>query len=387
MKCKFVGRDVITSAKKERLDVSVSKQNPKISSECTFDSNLLSSSHLHRLLDSKIGYTSLPGEVRNKIMALVLCPGIVYLRAKPSQQNNFTSYSNDPQLSRDGTPLPPPGVQLLATCRQVYNEGRGMYYAGNVFDLPPGPVAVTRELLAKIRPENLALMRHFRIRLSLLDLTRPVVEQLENDYKDNPYPEKGLYSSMIRALQNPYRRRRDEDAHIKGDKFGIEAKRILTALWEAKISYLSVKFPEVQSLQISTIRQPKEGGATTYVLGKGYTAVIIGNSVLLSTDKFRLAQPGSWKQPLYLAMPEVGKLICRKVRNMGWERLRDCITTQAVLAFERDIQRVSRSDVAYLANRFRSQYRVVGGDFVKDVAVEVDMNRLGAAHRGCPLLS
>ena len=339
---------------------------------------------LHLFIGSKIGYKSLPGEVRNKIMALVLCPGIIYLRAKPTRQNNFTTYSNDPHLARDGSPLPPPGVQLLATCRQVYNEGRGMYYAGNVFDLPPGPVAVTRELLAKIRPENLALMRHFRIRLSLLDLTPPVMEQLQKDYKDNPYPEKGPFSIQLRYTHDP-QHRRENNIHIIGYKFKIEAKRILTALWEAKISFLSAKFARMRSLQINTIRHPKEGGVTTYILGEEKTLVIIGNSVLLSTNKFRLDQPGSWKQPLYLSMSEVGKLICRKVRNMGWQRLKDCITTQAVLAFERDLQRVSNSGATYLANRFRSQYHVVAGGFLEDLAVEVDMNRLEAAHGGCPL--
>ena len=387
MKCNFAGRDTnsITSAKKEKPIVSVSEQTPQKTSGCLFDSDLSPFSHFYRFIDPKIGYTSLPGEVRNKIMALVLCPGIIYLQAKRTKGNNFTSYSNDPHLARDGTPLPPPGVQMLATCRQVYNGGRVMYYAGNVFDLPPGPVEVTRGLMAKVRPENLALMRHFRIRLSLLDLTPPVIEQLEKDYEVKAYHPEGRPFRFLTLASSPIRHR-NQEAHIEGHKYGIEAKRILAALWEAKISYLSAKFPEIRSLQISTIRHSTEGGVTTCILGEKSTLVIVGASVLLSTKNPRLDQPRSWKQPLYLAMPEFGKLISRLVRNIGWARLKNSITPTGISSFEREVPRVSRSDVAYLANRFRSQYHVVQGDFVKDLAVEVDIDSLGAAHGGCRLL-
>ena len=84
--------------------------------------------------ERKLGYTDLPREIRNIIMQLVLCPGIIYLRAKVRAQDDSevqahaTGFSNDPHLARNGAQLPPAlGVHLLTTCRLAYNEGRRMY--------------------------------------------------------------------------------------------------------------------------------------------------------------------------------------------------------------------------------------------------------------------
>lgn len=48
-----------------------------------------------------------------------------------------------------------------------------MYYSNNVFDLPPGPLVVTRELFANIQPEYIALMKHFSLRYVLLGPSLP----------------------------------------------------------------------------------------------------------------------------------------------------------------------------------------------------------------------
>ena len=193
-------------------------------------------------------------------MGLILCPGIIYLRAKSTEQNNYKTYSNDPHLARNGIQLSPPGIQLLATCRQVYDEGHVMYYSHNVFDLPPGPLTVTRELFAKIKPEHIALMKHFSLRASLLDLTPPLLEDIER---------KAAESTRGRRFwlftQNPPR---DRHIYDESRKLEIEAKRVLTAVWEGKVSYLAAKFPTMTTLDIRTTRFPKEGGATTYHIGQ-----------------------------------------------------------------------------------------------------------------------
>ena len=283
-------------------------------------------------------------------MAFILCPGVIYLREKPTKQNKYTTYSNDPRLARNGAQLPPPGIQLLATCRQVYSEGREMYYSNNVFDLPPGPVAATREVLAKFQPQNTALMRDFSIRASLLDLTPHLLEQLESEFSERPTTIVGKHSWL--------RPRRGRHTYLEGHKFQIEAKRILTAVWEAKISYLASKFPSPRTLQIRTIRLPKDGGATTYLLGSvGAIVIVGGKSAMLTTSAFRLKDKGSWKKPLHLAIPGAGNVICRKMCNMGWERFKASITPQAVLAFERDVQKVSKTDSAYILNRWGLEFQ------------------------------
>lgn len=60
------------------------------------------------------------------------------------------------------------------------------YYTGNVFYLPPGSAEETESLLAKIKPEHLAMMRHVTVKLSLEDLTPSVLSPIERIYKTVP---------------------------------------------------------------------------------------------------------------------------------------------------------------------------------------------------------
>lgn len=161
---------------------------------------------------------------------------------------------------------------------------------------------------------------------------------------------------------------RDRLAYHEGHKLEIEAKLVLTAIWEGKLSYLAAKFPTMTTLDIRTTRLPKDGGATTYHLEQVRAVVIVGgNSFITTTSKFRLDQNGSWNQPIYLAVPGAGKMVSRKVRNMGWERFKSSITPQAVLAFERDVQKVSRSEPAYILNRWGSGFSNFAGQFLKSL--------------------
>ena len=88
---------------------------------------------------------------------------------------------------------------------------------------------------------------------------------------------------------------------------------------------------------------------------------------MYTTSRFRLDKRGSWKLPIYQAVPEAGKMISRKVRNMGWSALRDSITPQGVLAFERDVQKVSRTELAYILPRWGPEFRDFSGRFPKSL--------------------
>ena len=111
-------------------------------------------------------YLPFPPELRNKILSLALTGGHVYFRSSLNSQK----LSHKP-TSVDSTPKSSPAVNLLATCRQAYDEGHAMYYSDNVFHFPPGRNRVLKAALAKIKPEHLAMMKHVVIRLSLQDRT------------------------------------------------------------------------------------------------------------------------------------------------------------------------------------------------------------------------
>ena len=92
--------------------------------------------HLSRPQDPlKPSYLSLPGEIRNQIMDLVLVPGHIYLdwHFRPRKLDGLRS-----------------GVQIMATCRQVYEEARGVYYSKNVLHLSPESIEATEKSLEMV---------------------------------------------------------------------------------------------------------------------------------------------------------------------------------------------------------------------------------------------
>ncbi|KAK3172797.1 hypothetical protein OEA41_006122 [Lepraria neglecta] len=72
-----------------------------------------------------------------------------------------------------------PGFQLLATCKQAYEEGHRLFYDDNVFHLPRGPVSNTREWLNKIRLEHRDMIRTVCVTMSLADLTPLTISHIE----------------------------------------------------------------------------------------------------------------------------------------------------------------------------------------------------------------
>ena len=115
----------------------------------------------------KIGYLSLPGEIRNRIMWFALVPGEV-----------FPSHKTQPRNQR-GSRKYMPGCQLLATCRQVYLEGYESFYSLNAFHLPRGPLSASIKYFGSLKPEHQCLISRFCIDFSILDLTPSVITSIE----------------------------------------------------------------------------------------------------------------------------------------------------------------------------------------------------------------
>ena len=164
----------------------------------------------HALEDQRIGYLSLPPEIRNQIMRLALVPGQIHIRppiiAKRNSQYLAMQVGVLPKsfflikktilkkastfvhwirpglsypLEEAESTMAESGCQLLATCCQVYLEGHGWFYSLNTFYIPRGPLLHTIEYFDKLQPSHRALMKTIGIRFGLQDLTSTVLEAVD----------------------------------------------------------------------------------------------------------------------------------------------------------------------------------------------------------------
>ena len=122
---------------------------------------------------AKIGYLDLPGEIRNKIIDFALVPGHIYFFTKSQP----ISYKNAPVFL--------PGCQLLATCKQAYNEGYVSFYNRNVFHFAPGPILASMEYFWSLKRKHLKLIEKISIEMSVTDLTPSVLETIETAFYQN----------------------------------------------------------------------------------------------------------------------------------------------------------------------------------------------------------
>lgn len=137
----------------------------------------------------QIGYFDLPGEVRNQIMDLVLKPGDIHFSRSSTQDTQA-----------------PPGIQLLASNRQAYTEGCGIFYSENTFHIPPGPIICTERAFDPYQPQHLALIRRVTLHVGLHDLGYVGdLKQFEKRIDEsNTSPE---YNDMISCLVEIWRRK------------------------------------------------------------------------------------------------------------------------------------------------------------------------------------
>ncbi|KAL8792657.1 MAG: hypothetical protein Q9195_004717 [Heterodermia aff. obscurata] len=117
--------------------------------------------------DTKIGFLTLPGEIRNKIMDLALSPGHVYFSPKMQPVNS------------KGSPVFVSGCQILAACRQLYQEGHSSFYSRNTFHLAPGPLSASLGYFERLNGTHQNLIERVSIDLSIMDLTPSVLEGIE----------------------------------------------------------------------------------------------------------------------------------------------------------------------------------------------------------------
>lgn len=139
------------------------------------------------MVQQTTSYLSLPAEIRNQIMEAVLVIGEVTVQRKPTKPQ-------DPDLSRSSpkndislkvsSRVPShaakciDGYPFLATCRQVYEEGRALFFSENIFRLPAGPVEDSKAWLEGIQVKNHLMLTSLNLSLSIEDTTQDKIDQL-----------------------------------------------------------------------------------------------------------------------------------------------------------------------------------------------------------------
>lgn len=143
---------------------------------------MTSSVELHKMAadPSKVSYFSLPGEIRNKIMDLVLVHGEI---------DTDTGSANKTRA----------GVQLLATCKHAYQEGHELFYSSNTFHLSP---TMPFEWSDRLQAKQKALIKRVSITLGLDELTPAMVYQIERSIsrKGEEKGDEYLGETVIAAL-------------------------------------------------------------------------------------------------------------------------------------------------------------------------------------------
>ena len=219
---------------------------------------------------------------------------------------------------------------------------------------------MTRAIFAKIQPENIALIRHISLRGSLLDLTPSSLQEIEEKVaaRTDVCKSSWLFSGR--------REQRKKIAYANGHVYEVEAKHILTAAWEGKSSFIAKRFPALQTLQLKTVRTPRDGGATTYVLGPTGGFMMVGRDRnMVTISNMTISQKGSWKKVFYLAIPQAGAMVTPQMFDLvmnGWDYFKDAINPQAVFAFERTVQQVSQTGGAVMRRQQMPISRKVTGN-------------------------
>ena len=146
---------------------------------------------------------------------------------KLSRQRSTKLLSPRKRLESKATRL---GVGILVTCRQAYDKGHTEYYTSNIFCLPPSSFEEMEQLLPKIRPEHLSMMRHVTLKLSLIDLTPSVLLAVED--KCIAFPSRTCSSSD------------------KADLYGCVVHGTLRYIWQDKLHLARSTFGDLIQLVI-----------------------------------------------------------------------------------------------------------------------------------------
>lgn len=257
-----------------------------------------------------VGYFSLPLEIREMIMELVLAYGDVFLdKPKPKKPDHkpprfkvalhhaikTVSKHND-KHSKLTPILQPPGFQLLATCKQVCAEGHAVFYSSNCFFLPQGSVDHARNKLKTLQPQHFDRIKILGLDMSANDLTPANFEQAHHSMQLR-------YGHALTAKPN----------FVQGQQWAIVMTELLDAIWKRKLY-----------LVVSTA--PKHAGYIKYKVAMDPEELDLRNSagsVGYNTEEdHEVGWPLELRNPVCYTAMIVRLHIADIVANEGWKALR-----------------------------------------------------------------
>lgn len=205
-----------------------------------------------------VGYFSLPLEIRNMIMELVLVFGDVFLdRPKPRRPDHKPSRfqaalhraiktvskhsNNHSKLTRISQP---PGFQLLATCKQICAEGHAVFYSSNVFFLPPGSIDHARNSLKALQHQHCQMIRELGLDMSVKDLTPAVFEQAYQTMRTR-------YGNTLKARPN----------FAQGQQWGILVAEQIKDIWKQRLCLAMTPSEGLINLKYRLAKNPEDPDA------------------------------------------------------------------------------------------------------------------------------
>ena len=168
-------------------------------------------------------------------MKLVLKPGDIYMKPHPILGVTGSAF----HVKRYGS-------QLLATCKQAYEEGRALYYSKNTFHLPAGRDYWSRRLFHSIQPEHQSLIQSVAITCSVYDL-----------HYARPVQDIGRAADDTLARYDFVRMRRQQTTyssmytHALALTYSQSAGSVLLNLWRGKFLYVLSTFPGLKKLSVT----------------------------------------------------------------------------------------------------------------------------------------
>ena len=178
------------------------------------------------------------------------------------------------------------GVQFIATCKQAYVEGHGLFYSTNTFHLPPKMPFLWPE---RLQAKHKAMIKRISITIGLVELTTSMLNQVE--------------SNVLGDMGNSI----------------VWASRVLDVLleeWKAKMRYIAA-WKSLEEIEVHSF---------------GCTIVLPHHEIVAHLEELHVA---SWRQPDTFLNHPYWRVIFRRsclcvignisaeVASVGWKKTRE----------------------------------------------------------------
>lgn len=244
-------------------------------------------------------FFSLPIEIRNEIMRLVLVPGEIHILTakergvKAKIQRVWDTVQAFPK-SQQSLPIMPslPGFQVLSTCKLVYGANHEMFYSSNTFFLPPGPLEETLHHFSNtLQAEHVNMITRVGVTLGIQDLTPPVFKQAQD-----------IMSYNLQRLPSDQ----------VGRAWGVAVQAHLSDIWQRKLAFLN------STWRLKTIKLVTDDAS---LMVDGSTLRETFNGIGTHGDAFQLCAKAVTAL-IERAKRNVQREVAARVDRDGWRALR-----------------------------------------------------------------